>query len=151
MEFENRESMINNISWQGYWITLALLLAGYYLTVYVFYFRKDFKVFLNRKQGAGTLSFPGSGDEGKLSVDKPGEEAVVYACIDELDAFFQESKKTKCIKEEIIFSLQLILKKYPSLKTSEYTASLANVIVGQTENICSIHLNSDDLGRVWNG
>lgn len=160
--------MFNNISWQGYWLTIALLSAGYYLTVYLFYFRNDFKVFFNRKNGGNdTLSFVSPGKDleqettngepplfdGKefQSPEQDSEEAIVYACIDEIDAFFKERKKNKCIKEELVFSLQLILKKYPTLKNSQYKASLTNVIVGQCEHNCSIHLNADDVACVWFG
>jgi len=161
--------MFNNISWQGYWLTIALLSTGYYLTVYLLYFRNDFKVFFNRKLSVNNHSHfvsPGSDLKQETSNSQPSlfddaiefqspdphsEEAIVYACIDEIDAFLKEAKKSKCIKEELIFSLQLILKKYPSLKNSQFKASVTNVIVGQCEHNCSIHLNADDVVRVWFG
>src|SRR5687768_11549671 len=158
--------MVYNISWQGYWLTIALISAGYYLSIYLLYFRNDFKILIGRKTTKDSFQFrdkssslktaPRQSESFKDSAefeepDKNSEEAIVYACIDELDAFFNESKNGKCIKEEMIFSLQSILKKYPSLKQSAYKASLTNVMVGQCEHICSIHLDADDLVRVWFG
>src|SRR5687768_4566017 len=157
--------MFNNISWQGYWLTIALISAGYYLSIYLLYFRSDFKILIGRKTTSDSFPIAGNSllekeaeqsealnDSAEFEVPgKNSEEAIVYACIDELDAFFNESKKGKCNKEEMIFSLQSILKKYPSLKHSAYKASLTNVMVGQCEHICSIHLDADDLVRVWFG
>jgi hypothetical protein len=160
--------MFNNISWQGYWATIALLTTGYYLSIYLLYFRNDFKILFRGKAssdsenyfgfsrfapaGNKTTNPSGSTDSEEFQTpDKNSEEAVVYACIDELDAFFNESKKSKCLKDEMVSSLQSILKKYPSLKTSVYKASVTNVIVGQCEHICSIHLKADDVDRVWFG
>jgi hypothetical protein len=161
--------MFNNISWQGYWTTIALLTAGYYLSIYLLYFRNDFKVLSrgkateDNKHSYGFVGLtpvsdevhadrPLSGnDEESQTLDRNSEEAVVYACIDELDAFFNELKKGKCLKEEIISSLHSILNKYPSLKTSGYKASVTNVIIGQCEHICSIHLKADEVDRVWFG
>ena len=161
--------MFDTVSWQGYWFVIFLLTVSYYLTIYLLYFLDDFKRFLNRKVSANdNLSFVSPGTEfnhktrnGQPSLfddakdfqspDQLNEEAIVYACIDEINAFFKESKESKCKKEELVFSLQLILKKYPSLKNSQYKASLTNVIVVQCEHNCSIHLKEDDLTCVWVG
>ena len=160
--------MFDTVSWQGYGIVIFLLTVSYYLTIYLLYFRNDFKVSFRRGAISGNKN---SYDFGSLSFIKDevrtnvsledseefqtpvenNEKAVVYACIDELDAFFSESKKSKFLKEDIVFALQGILKKYPSLKTSPYKLSLTHVIVGQCENICSIHLKADDVDRVWFG
>ncbi|HWJ29135.1 MAG TPA: hypothetical protein VNS32_21515, partial [Flavisolibacter sp.] len=41
--------MLHTISWQGYWTTLALITVGYYLAIYLLYFRKDFGIISYRK------------------------------------------------------------------------------------------------------
>jgi hypothetical protein len=38
--------MINNISWQGYWMSIALLTGSYYLVILLLYYRNDFKYWL---------------------------------------------------------------------------------------------------------
>ncbi len=142
--------MINNISWQGYWITLALISAGYYLCIYLLYYRSDFKVWIHRKpyNSQGIVS-------ASASITQPlreeGAEGLIDSCMDELNAFFEEAKRKKVMKEELIFSLQLLLKKYPSIKNSEYQESLSNLIAAQCEHICSVHLNADEVSHVWLG
>ena len=102
--------MFNNISWQGYWLSIALLCAGYYLSIYLLYFRNDFKILIGRKTSEASFEMapvsgplkttPGLSESDTEAEEfqnpvKNSEEAIVYACIDELDAFFNESKKRK--------------------------------------------------------
>lgn len=158
--------MFNNISWQAYWTTLALVSASYYLVLYWIYFRSDLEAYWNRQASNSsslTNTFPGTSttENHQQSLFEPAgdfqhppkesEEAVVYACMDELTAFFEQSRSSKCIKQEIILLLQALLKKYPTLKTSGYKESFTNVMVTQCEHMCSIHLNADDLVKVWFG
>lgn len=166
--------MLNNISWEGYWITIALLSAGYYFVVYLLYFRKDFSIEWGKRSNEQAKSPFFSYSSGKSGVvdhkenlqqtslfDNPVEEFqipeadslehVVYSCMDEISAYLAEAKKSRCAKEEIIYAFQSILKKYPALSTSEYKESLTNVLVSQCEHDCSIRLSADDVVRVWVG
>lgn len=163
--------MFNNISWQGYWITIALLTAGYYLVVYLLYFRKDFSIEWSKisKTGALSSSLPSTTDRttsASEAVSQPtlfaGSEEfqcpemdtiehAVYACMDEINAFLAEAKQRRCVKEEMMYSLQSILKKYPAIAGSEYKESLTNVMVNQCEYQCAVHLSADDVVRVWLG
>lgn len=153
--------MFNTISWDSYWTAISLTTAVYYLFVYLVYFRKGFAQRLSfRSQSIHPA--PLKRDEGALTLfeqnspefvqpEKDTEEHVVYACMDELNAFFENQKKSKSVKAEVMFALHTILQKYPSLKTSEYKDSLTNVLATQCEAICSIHLSADELKGVWFG
>src|SRR5437763_396560 len=117
--------MLYNVTWQGYWITLVPLTAGYYLALYLLYFRKEFPiVLLKRKAATKTPSaspavatflkeanqpslFPDTDDE--FSTPTEGNESLVYACMDEIAAYFESSKGRKIVKEECVFALQTIL------------------------------------------
>ena len=161
--------MFNAISWQSYWLTLALLSAGYYLAVYLLYYRSDFKIWMHRRYSPDGAPFTESVTTGERLGDNPAQpslfeeggssdfqlpeggsaEAVVYNCMDELTAFFVEAKRRKWAKEELVQALRGILLKYPSLKNSSYRESLSNVMVTQCEHHCSIHLSAEDKVRVW--
>ena len=163
--------MFNNISWQGYWVSIALLTAGYYLVIYLLYFRRDFtiewskgvspkekgpfsSVFSDRMDTQhDTLNQPGLFDnpEEFQRPEKDSVESAVYSCIDEVKAYLEAAKKSKCIKEEILYALQAILRKYPSIASSEYKESLTNVLINQCEYLCSVHLSADDVAQVWVG
>jgi len=157
--------MFNNISWQGYWISLVLISTGYYLIIYLLYYRSDFKIIIPRKLGShsGNTSTPFSSVEKPLGQPSLFEENIsvlhstdaedrqVSSLMDELTAYFEEAKKSKSVKEEIIYALQRILSKFSTVKSSVYKESLTNVIVSEAELHCSIHLSADDMVKVWLG
>ena len=142
--------MINNISWQSYWIWLAVISAGYYLIIYLLYYRHDFKAWIHPKP----YNSDGIASASESIIQPPVEkdaERLIDSCMDELNAFFEESRRKKVMKEELIYSLQLLLKKYPSLKDSEYKESLTNLIATQCEDTCLVRLNADEVYHVWLG
>lgn len=162
--------MFNNISWQGYWITIALLSAGYYLVVYLLYFRKAFKIEWSKQTSSLKSSLSSTAPDTQSpqqesvvqpALFEPSEEFgypkvetiehTVYACMDEINAYMLEAKRNKCVKEELMDALHAILRKYPTISASEYKESLTNVIVNQCEYLCSVHLSADDVVRVWLG
>jgi hypothetical protein len=140
--------MLNNISWQNYWITVTMLSAGYYLLVFLLYFRKDLMSTLNSKKVGSNYT----SDLSLVPTNMPQlerEEVVGHACMDELKAFFDESKKQKLHKKELMAAVQRIIKKYPTLKTSDYKEAITHVIVAMSEDNCSVHLGADDVGCFW--
>ncbi|HEV7333113.1 MAG TPA: hypothetical protein VGN63_18910 [Flavisolibacter sp.] len=164
--------MFNTISWQGYWVSIAFLTAGYYLIIYLLYFRKDFSFQWGRSVSKDyNTSFPLSpmapdapqeteayrqpmlfdGNEAFQLPEKDSLESMVYTCTDEINAYLEEAKKSKCVKEELLYALHAILRKYPAISTSEYKASLTAVIVSQCEYHCSVHLGAEDVVKVWVG
>ena len=142
--------MINNISWQGYWIWLAVISTGYYLVIYLLYYRHDLKAWIHPKPYNSDGIVPASESIIQPHVEKDAER-LIDSCMDELNAFFEESRRKKVMKEELIYSLQLLLKKYPSLKDSEYKESLTNLIATQCEDTCLVRLNADEVYHVWLG
>jgi hypothetical protein len=157
--------MFNHISWQGYWTMLALLSVGYYLFIYLLYFRSDFKLsFPSKKRSNLSDSFLSIQSEGghesdtKISDDpdfripgKSTDEHFVYAMLDEVAAYFNEAKKEKVVKEELLYSLQRIVLKYPTIQDSTYKESINPVIISEAAHHCSVHITSEEMGRVWLG
>lgn len=137
--------MFNNISWQSYWVALALVSTGYYLLISFIYYRGDFRQLLSKK--SSPTSNPAVISQNLVSDET--KERMLDSCMDEISAFFQKSKRTRVVRKELIFSLQTILKKYPSLKSSGYKDSIGNAIAKQCEQICSIQLNQDEVNYVW--
>lgn len=142
--------MFNSISWQGYWITVALLTAVYYLAVYFLYFSKDSKTGLQQGfMAVGSVPSLLQKEATERLVREEDEEYLFDCCLNELAAFFEEAKAIKWVKEELIFSLQRLLKKYTALKNSRYKESINKVIVCQSETSCSMQLAEGDLVHVW--
>jgi len=157
--------MFNTISWQSYWIANALTTAAYYIFVYLVYFKGSFKRLshMDHMQGApvGELfevmppeTLPSLFDKEYDKCSAPAgenEEQMVEVWMDELSAFFDNQKKSRAIKSEVMYALHGILQKYPSLRRSAYKDSITNVIAAELENICSIHLSAEELKGVWLG
>ncbi|HWI93865.1 MAG TPA: hypothetical protein VNT20_21445 [Flavisolibacter sp.] len=151
--------MFSNISWQEYWTLLVAITLVYYIVVYLVYFRNGSSLSSPKQVFNLDTSANGDNQPTLFEVDNPGikqtmkesEEYIIEACIDELNAFFENGKKTKAIKHELMFGLFTILQKYPSLRSSDYKESLTNLIATQCENICSIHLSAEELKGVWFG
>ena len=149
--------MFNNINWQSYWTSIALITTVYYLAVFLIYFRKDFRQFLSLKvlatyKGLADSPSPITHTSGTLPEEKDKtEEHIVYACIDEIKALFDGLKRSKGVKQEIIYGLSQVLSKYPTLKDSGYRRTINHVIVLQCEHHCSIRLSTEEADHVWIG
>ena len=146
--------MFNTISWQEYFTFLLTTIAVYYLVVYLLYFKgKNGR--LQTVQGSFSNEKPSKEQRATLFDQQLNTEEnlqpIVHACMDELNAFFENQKRKKAIKSELMFGLHTILQKYPSLRNSDYRESLTNVIATQCEAICSIHLSAEELKDVWLG
>lgn len=149
--------MFNSISWQGYWIFLAILLVGYYLVIYLLYFRSDFTMKLagSRRQWA-----PVEQDEASQPLifqhateKDASREADLQAsgCADELAAYFQEASRSKAAKKELLVALTKLLAKYPALRSSSYVEALNNLMRSEAAHHCSVHLSSEEVVQVWSG
>lgn len=162
--------MLHTISWQGYWTSLALLTAVYYLTICLLYFRKEVTILFYRKllspdkatplpsvqkpEGAPTENNQLTlfGEEVTEEFSRPpadSEEHMVYSLMDEVHAFFEEAKKRKWQRQELTHTLKTLLLKYPSLKSSEYKEAISNVLLAESEHHCSIHLSAEELAEMW--
>jgi hypothetical protein len=148
------EPMLNTISWQEYFTFLVTIIAVYYLVAYWLCFRG---------KNSRLQTTPGSFGNENLLKEQPltlfdeqsntqeNLQPIAHACMDELNAFFENQKKSKAIKSELMIGLYTILQKYPSLRHSDYRESLTNVMATQCEAICSIHLSAEELKGVWWG
>jgi hypothetical protein len=135
--------MFNKISWQNYWTILAMLVAVYYIIIYLLYFRN--KISLQHLK-----AFKRSEPENKAtSIEGEGEANAFDSCLNELATFFEEANGRKWIKEELLYALQKVLKKYSSLKNSSYEETIQRLTILQCKDICAVHINAGDLNQLW--
>ena len=151
--------MLNTISWQGYWTCIALATISYYLFLRFVYFRENL---FNGFRPSGKKTESVTSQRADIHRNSISENAVPIipldqieracnACMDELEAFFEEQKRTKAVKGELLFSLHILVQKYPLLRESEYHIAISNAIKVQCENLCSISLNDEEVKGVWYG
>ncbi|MDQ3681602.1 MAG: hypothetical protein M3352_00850 [Bacteroidota bacterium] len=156
--------MINNISWQGYWISIALLTASYYLVLFLLYYRNEFKHLFSARQVERVPSavpfetnekvvhqpqlFSGEFSQASVNQEKPEVIAIEQALKDEVQAFFDEAQKS-ITKKDLLVSLQGICNKYPTVFESPYQQSVNQFIIFLAEQNCSVHLSAEEVSGVW--
>ena len=157
--------MFNAISWQGYWTAMALIATFYYAFILFFYYGQDVSSWLQKKKVSQHKPVPATLFEGfrnhpvqpflfdaaaDFQTPPSGtEEHIVYACMDELTAFFTAAKSRRWTRPELLQAIGDILSKYPSIKQSEYSVSMGHVIATQCEQYCSIHLKAEEVVGLW--
>ncbi len=160
--------MINNISWASYWQVIVITLLIYYGFVLYLFYRKDI---LNLVIGIQRrlLVEPIQGTPNKnpatdrnhrdeiietiLSTRDEAEELspILQSLIDEVVAYLDQASYSKASKEEITFSLQQIIKKYPQPKLTSHQPAINKLLKFECENKCSVILDDDDINSVWLG
>jgi len=129
--------MFTQISWSSYIITILLLSVAYYLFLTIRYYRKDvIKIFAARKV---------TGDE-NLLVDF--QKPMLQSFTSEVRAFLVEAIKNNLNKEDIMQTIQMLIRKYPGVKDITFCNAIEHLII--EESAASIHLSEQDLSELWN-
>ena len=131
--------MFTQISWSTYIVTVLLLSAIYYLFIGYWYYRDDLLQLVQGKR----VTTPDLASTGFR------QEPLEQLFSDEVRAFLNEAGKNKMSKKDILKSLQLLFKKYPTLKDSASQESIQNLIVNECTSYCSIHLSDEELSVLW--
>lgn len=126
--------MLQQLNWGQYWGFVCLILALYYS--YTFYQYRH--VWLGPRTRP---VLPAAGDDDLFP--------QVDACGRELDAYLEQAGYGKPSKNELVFGVHQILKKFPGLATTKYKDALNQVIQFSARDKCTIHLTEEDLRQVW--
>ena len=129
--------MFTQISWSSYLTTILLLSAAYYLFLAFRYYRKDLvKIFAGKKNIS---------DE-NLSMDF--QKPMLKSFSVEVRAFLFEAIRNNLNKEDIMGSIQMLIRKYPGVKDRTFRNSIEHLII--EDSAASIHLSEQDLSELWN-
>lgn len=129
--------MFTEISWSTYITTILLLSIGYYLiVVFCYYKKKIVKIFAGKKMtGNENCSF---------DFQKP----MLQSFSVEVRSFLFEAIRNNLNKEDIMRSIQMLIRKYPGVKDMTFRNSIEHLII--EESAASIHLSEQDLSELWN-
>ena len=129
--------MFTQISWSSHLTTILLLSAAYYLFLAFRYYRKDLvKIFAGKKNIS---------DE-NLSMDF--QKPMLKSFSVEVRAFLFEAIRNNLNKEDIMGSIQMLIRKYPGVKDMTFRNSIEHLII--EDSAASIHLSEQDLSELWN-
>lgn len=141
--------MFSSISWQSYISTLALLLVIYYSFILYVYYRKDIVQLLTTGRNNG------EGRQQKTHTDNTGAEgeSAADSYVDEVKALIHQAGYSRLSKDELIFSLQQLLDsgRFEAVKTPVVKERINKIITYECRTNCSMHLEEEDLERVWVG
>lgn len=141
--------MFSSISWPSYISTVAILLVIYYSFVFYLCYRKNIIQFLT------TGGINGEGREQNRSAtdtaaeDQQAEENYV----NEVKALIQQSGYSRLSKEELVILLQQMLgsRRFETMRLPGVQKRLNKIIIYECQTNCSMHLDEEDLERVWIG
>ncbi len=146
--------MLKNISWANYWIFILVTVASYYITIGCLYYLAEIKQVL---QGKSNLFKKLNSSKNAVVTRNPSVipqsednlQQIVSEYIDEITISLKEAAEKSLIKQEIIYSLQQLANKYSVVKTSPFKSFITDYILIECNNYCSIHLEDDEVKRIW--
>lgn len=155
--------MFTNISWSDYIIAVAILLTVYYLFVGVRYYSADFKDLLSGKRklkyraalpvNSGEEDYPAEENyQNEATAFQPTSDddfAEVEHLIERLKDVITDASQKKLIPQEFKQYLHLILKEYPSVKSSPLRSSVNELIVSECEKYGAVTLREDEVDMLW--
>tara|TARA_B100000378_G_scaffold179972_1_gene145515 strand:- start:195 stop:674 length:480 start_codon:yes stop_codon:yes gene_type:complete len=155
--------MFTQISWTDYLLAVSILLVIYYLFVGVRFFSGNLKDLLSgkRKHSLKTSlshSFPQHQSlQNEISEgipantdEKPDDEfAEVEHLIEKVKAMIADALGKQLVKEEFRQYLRLVLKEFPSIKTSALRPSINELIVSECEKQGIAAFNEEEVDALW--
>ncbi len=156
--------MFSQISWTDYLLAVSTLLAIYYLFVGVRYFSGDLKALLAGKRKltlktSASSGFPGhhptlqnevSKDTSVTTDEETDDEfAEVEHLIEKIQTVITDALGKQLVKEEFRQYLRLVLKEFPSVKTSGLRPSVNELIVSECEKQGIVAFNEEEVDALW--
>ena len=164
--------MFNQISWAIYLKVVCVLLVIYYLVVAIKFFSKELSSFfapgsalsrnnlskereINQKEHvSGDQSYPDllQSDNTCTATEQAVDDTFLQ--VEKLAATLKEvvedAASNSMIKEELMLSLQFVLKKYHHLKGSPFLIAINNLIASECDKYNLPQLNAEELAMLWN-
>lgn len=152
--------MLNNITWQSYWIALAFTTTCYYSFVFLRFYRKEWLQKMRRGQRPPSIADPADQNpqlhlfQQPTAANAPAKEEPEYlpavrSLVDEVHAFFDVADTRTNTRQSLLALLKQIVQKYPTVKETAYQHAVNNLIVFLAEQNRSLHLNREEVGSLW--
>jgi len=154
--------MIYNISWQGYWTALAVIVAIYYGLI-ILWFNKpivvswffsqarlirkrlQFNKNYERQPTASTIS----GSSPALRSDQPESIPGMTSLVDEIQVYFESVPTAYVSKVTLLLDIHNLVQKYPQVPGTAFQSSVENLIMFLAKQNLSVYLSADDVSAVW--
>lgn len=147
--------MLTNISWSEYLVFILVIIFCYYIILlFVFYKRDIINLIenINHRGGKGAIIIDSHlADQEDKDLVKPDIDSpdIIIQVQQEIRANLERAKSKSFIREEIMQSLQLILKNNSAVLGIQQHEAINNYISMMCESICSIHLGKEEINQLW--
>jgi len=142
--------MLQSVSWPTFFLVIAFILTGYYMVIGYLYYRSDLLAVLRQLTRPGKPGLVEGAGPG-IRMDQQGEHAAL------MDHFTDELKALTmawgqgCNKNEIMFGLGKLLRKFPHLKDSSLEEQVNTLIITECRKNCSVTIDQTETKVLWNG
>jgi len=151
--------MLNSVTWKGFFEFIFFISVIYYIAVGWLYYKHDIKQLINKKKiiGVQTVAsfYQSTSSATSITDNTTGNNIPLNTLFDELiqklSKVISKADKNNFLREELVFSLQLIIEEYLQLHETDFEVPINNYIQTEIENICSIHLSDEELKLLWQG
>lgn len=150
--------MLKNISWSSYLIFMLIVLIIYYIIICLKYYKSEIKDILSGRSNmfsklkSGNAKIFAARNQNRLHHDQSHERdlfSVVNQLTEEINDSLKQAAANNLIKEELIYSLQQLAKKYFQIKGTPFQSFISNYVLVESANYSSIHLSEEDLNTMW--
>ncbi|KAA9038704.1 hypothetical protein FW778_14250 [Ginsengibacter hankyongi] len=147
--------MLTNISWKEYSIFILVIIFCYYVILILVFYRNDIINLIKdinypgRKRVINIDSHLADQDEKDLVDLDIDSRDIINQVQQEIRSNLEKAKSKSFIREEIMQSLQLVLKNNSTVKRIQQQEAINNYIRMMCESICSIHLSKEEINQLW--
>lgn len=150
--------MLKTISWENYWIFILMISVGYYIVICSIYYQVEIKDILSGrfnmfpKTKSKKQSFFKNKNQSGLENEGSHEHdllPVINQFVEEIKYSLNQAAENNLIKQELLYSLQQLAKKYTNIKATSFQSFITHYILVECSNYSSIHLSEEDLDMLW--
>jgi hypothetical protein len=144
--------MLKSISWAACIETLLSMAGIYYLVIGLMYYRKEI-VALVKGKGLGSSrekATPGEADTGNKPADNTPEDFLLTErIVSELKVVIKKVMDDQVEREDLLGSIAHSLEGHGHLKNTPYAVAINHFIVFECETNYSVHLNEEEVMKLW--
>ena len=144
--------MIKQISWETYWSAISTALILYYVVICYMYYLTDIKkAVASKSKRFFKKAFSNAVNLENKIVSHSHEELfpVLNQLAQEIKMMIEDALQKCLVKKEILYAVQILLKKYPMIKGTPFEPIVTGYILTECLNYCSIHLDEAEVNMLW--
>lgn len=148
--------MFTNISWQDYFIAVAITLTVYYLLIGIRFYSQEIRLLFSRRwrvkfsqvEPEEYQDSPWHQDP-TVEIAVEDEMEVMETMISRLKDEIENASRKEKVPHELKHRLSLVLNEYPKIRNSAMRSSVNELIVSECEKYTSFDFTEEEVDRLW--